>query len=152
MFACLFNFNFHSLIPEKLLSAFSKKVQDCRHCAILYMLIKSEKIFFYLTIELLYFSNHMTFILMGFPCFSKTFLNARHFMNLWFKLFFSINDKKKLIRIVYFWKICALIFFCSPSQNAKLLCFLNYFERIGNHPSSNKGNIRFYRQVCWYLH
>lgn len=30
---CLFNFNFHSLIPEKLLSAFSKKVQDCRHCA-----------------------------------------------------------------------------------------------------------------------
>lgn len=35
-----------SLIPEKLLSAFSKKVQDCRHCACLYMLIKSEKIFF----------------------------------------------------------------------------------------------------------
>lgn len=94
----------------------------------------------------------MTFILMGFPCFSKTFLNARHFMNLWFNLFFSINDKKKLIRMVYFWIICALIFFCSPSQNAKLLCFLNYFERIGNNPSSNQGNIRFYRQVCWYLH
>lgn len=94
----------------------------------------------------------MTFILMGFPCFSKTFLNARYFMNLWFNFFFSINDKKKLIRMVYFWIICALIFFCSPSQNAKLLCFLNYFERIGNNPGSNKGNIRFYRQVCWYLH
>lgn len=38
----------------------------------------------------------------------------------------------------------------SPSQNAKLLCFLNYFERIGNNPSSIQGNIRFFRQVVAY--
>ncbi|XP_061171458.1 uncharacterized protein LOC133180985 [Saccostrea echinata] len=38
----------------------------------------------------------------------------------------------------------------SPSQNAKLQCFLNYFERVGGNPCSVQGDIRFHRQVIPY--
>ncbi|XP_062592364.1 uncharacterized protein LOC134253794 [Saccostrea cucullata] len=38
----------------------------------------------------------------------------------------------------------------SPSQNAKLQCFLNYFERVGGDTSSVQGDIRFQRQVIPY--